>query len=318
MKKKHWLIIALIAVLAAEIGYLGYCIVQYFREIAWEDSVEAERQNEKDDEDEDEDNRGEDEDDGREDTTEETEMPEDTSVRLSILGDSLSTFEGWIPEGYSVFFPRSGMITDVSQTWWMQYMEAEDLTLCVNGSSSGCTAAGDSRNADDPKNGCSDSRIAALKAADGAMPDIIIVFMGTNDLLNDVPLGDNDGTREVQEGVIDNFSDAYCLILDKLQKSYPDAQICCCTLAPVGAWGDGSDGNPFVTLTNSFGLTAEDYSQQIRVIAGSKNATVVDLMDCGITLDNLIEMVSDGVHFTPAGMECVARAMEEQIEIKRD
>ena len=39
-------------------------------------------------------------------------------MKLSILGDSISTYEGWIPEGNSVFYPHNGAVQDVSQTWW--------------------------------------------------------------------------------------------------------------------------------------------------------------------------------------------------------
>ena len=225
---------------------------------------------------------------------------------LSILGDSISTYDGYIPEGFGVMYPYAGDVTDVSQTWWMRLLEDTGMELCSNDSSSGSTCVGDSLNIDNPKYGCSSYRISLLAGKQGKIPDVIIVYMGTNDLLVGIPLGDNDGTKLVDEGKIENFSDAYTLILDKLASNYPTAQIYCCTLAPVGDWGTDS---PFVIFTNYLGLTAKDYSKQIQIIADHKGIPVIDLLHCGIEIDNLHEMTSDGVHLTPEGMECVERAM---------
>lgn len=235
------------------------------------------------------------------------EMPVDEPVSLeglgiSILGDSISTYDGWIPEGFNVFYPFSGELTDVSQTWWKSLVDDTGMELCANNSSSGSTCSGDSLSIDDPMFGCSDGRLSFLVGSQGRLPDVIVIYMGTNDLLMGVPIGDNDGTKLVEEGTVENFSDAYCLMLDKLASYYPTAQIFCCTLAPVGDWGTDQ---PFVIFENHLGLTAEEYSDQIRVIADSKGATVIDLYHCGITIDNLAEMTTDGVHLTLVGMERV-------------
>ncbi len=221
---------------------------------------------------------------------------------ISILGDSISTYDGWIPEGFNVFYPLDGELTDVSQTWWKSLIDETGMELCANNSSSGSTCIGDSLSIDDPGSGCSDGRLSFLAGSQGRLPDVIVVYMGTNDLLNDIPIGDNDGTKLVEEGSIENFGDAYCMILDKLASYYPTAQIFCCTLAPVGDWGTDQ---PFILFENHLGLTAGDYSNQIRVIADNKGAAVIDLYNCGIEIDNLQEMTTDGTHLTAAGMECV-------------
>ena len=232
-------------------------------------------------------------------------------LSLSILGDSISTYEGYIPEGFAVFFPLKGEVTDVSQTWWMKLLDDTGMKLCSNDSSAGSTCVGYSMSVDDPKYGCGGYRISALAGEQGKIPDVIIIYMGTNDLLTAVPLGDNDGTELVEEGMIENFSDAYCLILDKVQGDYPAARIYCCTLVPVGDWG--TEQQPFVTLTNQLGLTSEDYSERIETIAKNKGIPVIDLHHCGIEIDNLHVMTSDGVHLTPDGIECVERAVLDGI-----
>lgn len=225
---------------------------------------------------------------------------------ISILGDSISTYDGWIPEGFNVFYPFNGELTDVSQTWWKSLIDETGMELCANNSSSGSTCSGDSLCIDNSKYGCSDGRLSFMSGSQGRLPDIIIVYMGTNDLLTGVPIGDNDGTKLVEEGDIDNFSDAYCMILDKLASYYPTAQIFCCSLAPVGDWGTDQ---PFILFQNHLGLTAGDYSDQIHVIADNKGISVINLYDCGIEIDNLQEMTTDGTHLTPEGMECVKNAV---------
>lgn len=225
---------------------------------------------------------------------------------LSILGDSISTYDGWIMEGAGIFYPLAGDLTDVSQTWWMRLLDDTGMELCANDSSSGSTCAGDSLDVGDPQYGCSSYRLSFLAGKQGKMPDVIIVYMGTNDLLKGIPIGDNDGTQLVEEGMVENFSDAYCLILDKLASEYPTAEIYCCTLPPIGDWGIAE---PFVTYENKLGLTSQDYSERIEIIADSKGASVIDLSNCGIEIDNLDELTIDGVHFTSVGMEYIEQAM---------
>lgn len=230
--------------------------------------------------------------------------------KLSILGDSISTFEGWIPDGYSIFFPMNGEVGNVDETWWKRLIDETGMQLCANGSSSGSTCSGDSVSIDDPAYACSDYRIEGLIGSGGAYPDIIIVYMGTNDCIKNIPIGENDGTKTVNEGVIGNFSDAYTLILDKLKVRYPEAQIFCCTLAQLGGWGTEQ---PFVKFVNELGLTSEDYSKRIETIASNKGLTVIDLINCGITVDNMQKYVSDGIHLNPAGMELVKNAVKEAV-----
>lgn len=241
---------------------------------------------------------------------EDTDADSETAARkLSILGDSISTFDGWIPEGYSCYFPMDGDVPNVEQTWWKMVLKDTKMELCVNGSSSGSTCTGDSSSIDSVQYGCSECRIGDLIGSSGSFPDVIIVYMGTNDFLKAVPLGDNDGTRAVEEGMIENFSDAYCMILDKLIAYYPNAEIYCCNLPPMGAWGPES-GPVFVTFVNSLELTSEDYGRQIEIIAAAKGCEVIDLQNCGITMENMVEYVTDGIHMNQEGMVLVRDAVE--------
>lgn len=231
-------------------------------------------------------------------------------VTVSIFGDSISTYENWIPYGYNNFYPMSGDVKDINDTWWIRMFDETGMKLCANASSSGCTCAGDSTDVENPQVGCSDFRITDLSDKNGVYPDIIVIFMGTNDLLADIPLGENDGTAAVEEGMIDNFADAYSLILDKLENYYPCSEIYCCTLLQVGDYGTDT---PYVPFTNGQGFTAKEYSGKIREIAENKGYPVIDLYNCGIETGNLHQMTSDGVHPNAEGMKYIAEAVGSTI-----
>ena len=254
--------------------------------------------------------------DGEEQTAEESadaaagapEEPE-TGMKLSILGDSISTFKGWIPEGNLVFYPENGAVKDVAQTWWKIVLDELGLTLCANGSSSGSASFGYSQEAD-PMYGCSDHRISQLAGADGEAPDIIIVYMGTNDVLMSAAIGDNDGLQAVGEGLVGSLSDGYTMILDKIKRQYPQAQVYCCTLLLMGDWGT-TEAQPFVPFVNGQNVTSEAYSERIRLIAGNRGLPIIDLEKCGITIDNMVEMTADGVHPTAEGMRLIADTVKK-------
>lgn len=233
-----------------------------------------------------------------------------TGTTFSVMGDSISTYQGYNPVGYYAFFPENGDVADVADTWWQQVADDLELTLLVNGSSSGATVVGDSTGTEDPQCGCNELRTGGLAGSDGACPDRIIVYLGANDMIQGVSLGDNDGTKPVEEGEVTAFSDAYTLMLDKLQKNYPLAEIYCCTLHPMGNYGTQT---PYVEFVNGAGLTAKDYGEVIAGIARNRGMPVIDLYDCGIRVENLQEMTSDGVHPTAAGMRCIAGAVEEAL-----
>lgn len=247
----------------------------------------------------------------QEETSGQSEDPEKEERKtISIVGDSISTFKGAIPEGYYDFFPENGTVGSIKETWWRQAFKELNLELCVNASSSGATCAGDSTSAENPQVGCDEFRTGGLADAEGNAPDIILVYMGTNDLLESIPMGSNDGTTQVSDGVIANFSDAYTLMLDKLRIKYPQAKIYCCTILPVGTWGTDGAMIPFCNGADG-GLQASSYADKIRQIAENKGLQVIDLYSCGVTMENILEMTSDGVHPTPAGMRCIAAKVEE-------
>ena len=60
--------------------------------------------------------------------------------KVSILGDSYSTFAGHNPEGYAPFYPNDrNDVTEVEETWWDLYIKIMGYALEENNSWGGTT-----------------------------------------------------------------------------------------------------------------------------------------------------------------------------------
>ena len=65
---------------------------------------------------------------------------------VSFLGDSISTYSGFNPKGYAVFYDeemqRCNGLNSVYDTWWAKVNLALHAYLCVNNSYSGSRVSG--------------------------------------------------------------------------------------------------------------------------------------------------------------------------------
>ena len=235
------------------------------------------------------------------------QTPRDLSgLKLSILGDSISTFDGYIPTDYNIFYPGSGDISTVEKTWWWQVMNATGMELNANASSSNTTITGDSLDTTGSAPGCSTKRMIDLTPGDdGPAPDILIVFMGTNDFLRSVELGTFTEPSPQDEGVVNNFCDAYELMIQKLNALYPNAEIYFCTLLETNA-GDVDEYPQSYPATNNNGNTIGDFNAEIATIASAYSYPVIDVHNCGITYETLDQYTSDGVHPNTEGAKLIA------------
>ena len=235
------------------------------------------------------------------------QTPRDLSgLKLSILGDSISTFDGYIPTDYTIFYPGSGDISTVEKTWWWQVMNATGMELNANASSSNTTITGDSLDTTGSAPGCSTKRMIDLTPGDdGPAPDILIVFMGTNDFLRSVELGTFTEPSPQDEGVVNNFCDAYELMIQKLNALYPNAEIYFCTLLETNA-GDVDEYPQSYPATNKNGNTIGDFNAEIATIASAYSYPVIDVHNCGITYETLDQYTSDGVHPNTEGAKLIA------------
>ena len=140
--------------------------------------------------------------------------------KVSILGDSYSTYKGYIPDNYAPFYPDANNdVKDVEQMWWSLYIKAKGYELEKNDSWGGTTICGTGYGRMDSSKSAFTSRVDFLGSR-----DIIIVFGGTNDAWARSPIGEYqyaDWTKEDCK----SFRPALACLLDTLQKRYPKAEI---------------------------------------------------------------------------------------------
>ena len=173
-------------------------------------------------------------------------MQGEAMKRVSILGDSISTFEGCVPEGFRVYYEgarrRATGVKLPSDTWWAQVVSGMGGVPWRVGAYSGSLVEGAGFPA-----GESAERVAAL-ARDGVAPDEVLVFMGVNDYGwggaaaqaagrgNAVPACLDLADVEPQmPGLADadaaeRFGAAYERMLARVRRAYPQTTVRCCTL----------------------------------------------------------------------------------------
>lgn len=123
-----------------------------------------------------------------------------------IFGDSYSTFEGYIPEGYAIYYPSCEQnMTDVKkveETWWHALCSELDINLVLNDSWSGSTIGYTGYRGDCSKTNSFIFRLENL-ANDGFFEkneiDTVFIFGATNDNATQAAMGEaklEDITRE--------------------------------------------------------------------------------------------------------------------------
>ena len=206
---------------------------------------------------------------------------------VSILGDSLSTFQGYNPRGYSVFYDaqmqRINGLTSVSDTWWDQVIKSMHARLCVNNSYSGSKVTGESF----PAAAC-EERLQSL-GTPAAQPDLILIYAGFNDFAG--------GTELISSLDTYGFEDSYDQMLRTIRQNYPSAKIVCATL--MRTYVKGNPGWQFPEYWAGIGL--DDYNNVIRWVAQENHCALADLCRSDLRYETL-----DGAHPTAQGHREIA------------
>lgn len=166
---------------------------------------------------------------GNADTTSDTTISKteerETPIKVSILGDSYSTFEGYIPEGNIAWYktvPKEGRPTDVTkveQTWWKIFLDQNGYELEKNNSYSGSTVC----NTGYERKDYSD-RSFVTRLEDIGDPDIILIFGGTNDDWANSPVGEYQWGDWTWEDLY-SYRPAMAYMLHTLKEKHPDSEI---------------------------------------------------------------------------------------------
>lgn len=115
-----------------------------------------------------------------------------------IFGDSYSTFKGYIPEGYRVYYSEQGRpetdVTRVEETWWHMAFAETDSELILNNSWSGSTIGFTGYdNVDCSKSSSFIHRLEQLienRFFESNDIDRVFIFGGTNDSWSGAPIGE--------------------------------------------------------------------------------------------------------------------------------
>ena len=134
---------------------------------------------------------------------------------VAFLGDSLSTFQGYIPKGYPSYYPKDYMdVVSVEQTWWMKLIKESNAKLEINNSYSGSRVSGTL------------SSSFTKRVENLGNPQYIIINGGTGDAFNNsVPAGVLHFDADDSELNLDEFADSYDLLIRKAISLYPKAFI---------------------------------------------------------------------------------------------
>lgn len=232
---------------------------------------------------------------------------EDDIDYISFLGDSISTYSG-ISNSTSynstigsnaIWYPNnnySGANLSPADTWWNQTANELGYQLCVNNSWSGSVV-----------NTAQTYNIRAKNLHNNEMhaPDIIVIFIGVNDYAANTAVGSYDGTTTPPASP-KNFSEAYGKMLDNIKKTYPNAEVFCCTFL--------SDRKRMNTDVNGAGISIDQYLNAIKTIAGNMNVNIIDLYNnSGITGDTINIYTVDKLHPNAVGMDLITFTVVDAI-----
>lgn len=156
------------------------------------------------------------------------------NLSFSILGDSFSTYKGWIPKDYQTWYGEGDTnISGVEETWWYLLKQEFGLSLLCNCSYSGSTVCTSGYE------GMDDSQAFVIRMKDyfgdksisEPKPDVIFVEGGINDTYAS-PAGQLMYGGWTKEDLKKSLP-AYCYMLDYLNTYHPDARIICLISAIV-------------------------------------------------------------------------------------
>lgn len=222
---------------------------------------------------------------------------------FSILGDSISTFEGYNPSGYPVYYmneKRAGNgLYSAADTWWQMVINHFGGRLLVNGSWSGGTVVKLPRKDDLYPSGCSEQRIDEL-SIDDTEPDVVMVYIGTNDWAC--------GTYYEKDHKMRSFENAYRAMIEKIKARYKKSEVWCFSLneSYVSAY-------PAVKFDYILGDEhIEKYNQLIKNISKDMDCLFVDIYSHHIPYDT-----KDGAHPNYEGMKTLAKLCIEEVEQKQ-
>ena len=239
-----------------------------------------------------------------------------TSKKLSIVGDSISTFLHFSPDDYNPFYASGSKgLPNAAYSYWGIIAREKGWAL------SSINAYGGSQVSDyDPQSRygiamCSTTRTSGL--AGNGSPDYIIILGGTNDFGHGVPIGTWAGMDDMPT-TGEDFRKAYALMLNRIHANYPLAIVYCCTL--LNRERDAVPGS----IEKYHDQYLHQFNDAIREVAPMLNCRVIDLESCGINQYNQETYMSDyhtdtgiATHPNIAGHQLIAQRILEELSMRK-
>lgn len=143
---------------------------------------------------------------------------------LAVLGDSYSTFAGFIPEGNACWYnsPADHKRTDVTkveQTWWWQVANEGGYKLGAIESYSGATVCNTGYRDEDYSD-----RSFVTRCTNLGNPDIILICGATNDSWANAPIGDYKYANWKRVDLY-FFRPAMAKMLNDIKLHYPNVEV---------------------------------------------------------------------------------------------
>lgn len=212
--------------------------------------------------------------------------------KVSILGDSISTYEGYIPSGYATKYP-TGDVDSVEKTWWYKLIQETGMILGVDNAYSGSKVGGTSYQM------ASLTRIQGLD--DNGTPDVILFYGGTNDMLGTIGTFDSTQTYELDltTNSWSDFATAYKDAIMRLQHYYPSSLIVAIT--------------PIWVKSTYTPAKVDSGIEVIKQICDYFGVNCLDLRTSGFTTQNLDSLMTDGVHPNTKGMIFIEQRVKKYL-----
>lgn len=187
-----------------------------------------------------------------------------TGTYFSVLGDSLSTYYCYIPEGNRNYYEPSDL--SVQSMWW-QVMARQTgmIPLVINASGgSGVTELSKSGGTAGNSERCEQLSLG------GRDPEEIFVLLGGNDVVQGVD--------------VQTLQQSYLEMVDRIRAAYPQANLHLCTYFPIPALGEEK---------------VDALNDVIRSVAQTTGVDLIDTAQCGITEKDFL----DTLHINADGQE---------------
>ena len=238
---------------------------------------------------------------------------------LSLLGDSITTYAG-ISDNTAInstigknasYYGSAGRV-GVNDLWWQLVMSDTGMQLCVNNSWSGSLITSGDGNTWQTR--CVNLHRDTEQAKSSGYklePDVILVYMGTNDYEWRLEVGDIDASLaagfDADSDEPTTVTEAFYVTMKKMLERYPDADVF--VMTPY-----------FLKFANDNGDRLEAFNAGLKSVAERLGVDVIDLHtqsgytaynQCGYTHGDLDHPNEEGMKLIAS---CVEKALLEHFE----